>query len=156
MKLTTYDREAFVRAVMNDTPEKPYVQLKEEIQAALVKAMSPECRKVFRKSAKALRTEYFGDLHFREGGARFVVGDAEYRDVLKPFQDVYQLRLETKNQLAAVIRGCTTLKQAKDRLPEFTKYLPTERGASGIANLPAITNVVADLVKLGWPKKEPA
>ena len=53
--------------------------------------------------------------------------------------------------LEAVISGCTTLKQAQERLPEFVKYLPQpERKAT--PNLPSTTDVFDSLTKAGWPK----
>lgn len=60
-------------------------------------------------------------------------------------------RSELKSKLTTVIEGCRTLKQAKERLPEFAKYLPAERGTSGTSNLP-VANLVADLTAAGWPK----
>lgn len=35
-------------------------------------------------------------------------------------------------------------------MPEAEKYLPKEAKSS--TNVPAVANVVADLVKAGWPK----
>ena len=57
-------------------------------------------------------------------------------------------------QLTAVIASCTTLKQAKEALPEFIKYLPEEPGSAINRTLPVVGNLVADLSKAGWPKKD--
>lgn len=59
-----------------------------------------------------------------------------------------------RKQLTAVIASCTTLKQAKEALPEFIKYLPEEPGSAIDRTLPVVGNLVADLSKAGWPKKD--
>ena len=59
-----------------------------------------------------------------------------------------------RKQLTAVIASCTTLKQAKKALPEFVKYLPEEPGSAIDRTLPVVGNLVADLSKAGWPKKD--
>ena len=59
-----------------------------------------------------------------------------------------------RKQLTAVIASCTTLKQAKEALPEFVKYLPEEPGSTIDRTLPVVGNLVADLSKAGWPKKD--
>lgn len=87
MRLTKSDKEAFVRAVMDDVPMVDY---DEHRHSALL------CQRVFAET-------------------------------------------------------CSTLKTAKERLPEFEKYLPTERGTTGTINLP-VANTVADLINAGWPK----
>ena len=59
-----------------------------------------------------------------------------------------------RKQLTAVITACTTLKQAKEALPEFIKYLPEEPDKTIDRTLPVVGNLVADLSKAGWPKKK--
>lgn len=46
--------------------------------------------------------------------------------------------------------ACKTLKQARERLPEFEKYPPKDVEKSPTM-LPALANLVADLTKVGWP-----
>lgn len=157
MKLTYYDRQAFVRAVMNDVPKITKEDVLPKLQAELLKAMSPEARKLYRKSPKALRSDYDHYLTTAREFVRYVVGDAQnVREILQPYKDAVDARDEIENRLQATIKSCSTLKQAKERLPEFEKYLPTERGTTDVTGLPAISNLVADLTKLGWPKDEVA
>ena len=59
-----------------------------------------------------------------------------------------------RKQLTAAIATCTTLKQAKEALPEFIKYLPEEPDKAIDRTLPVVGNLVADLSKAGWPKKD--
>ena len=37
---------------------------------------------------------------------------------------------------------------------EFEKYLPKDTTSTGVSNLPAVCNLVAELVKAGWPKEK--
>lgn len=64
---------------------------------------------------------------------------------------------ETKLQLLRVkLRGVaystTTRKALADLLPEFAKYLPAEIPVgSSSKNLPAVTDVLSEFVRAGWP-----
>lgn len=84
--------------------------------------------------------------HDREAFVRAVMQDVPNTDTCNAL----------KAKLTAAIAACFTLKQAKERLPEFVKYLPTDRDSTGTSNLPAVANLVADLVQLGWPKDKEA
>lgn len=58
-----------------------------------------------------------------------------------------------RSKLEATIASCSTLKQAKECLPEFEKYLPAEVTPAD-RSLPVVGNLVAELTKAGWPKKK--
>lgn len=156
MKLTKYTRDAIITAVMSDVPKPDKAKRRLEIVKAVLKAMSPECRKVYLKTPEALRTYFTGDLtydHVYEH--RYIpqgdVPEAKIKEIIKPYQDEDDARASARRQLRAAVEGCSTLKQLKTALPEFEKYMPTEQQPT--KNLPALANVVADLSKLGWPKK---
>ena len=154
MKLTNYHRDAFIHAVMNDVPKITKEEVQPKVQEALVKAMSPEARKLYREAPKALTSDYSFDLTTDRCCVSFVVGDADKDTVLAPFFEAVKKHEAVKDSLRATIYSCSTLKQAKDRLPEFEKYLPSEAGSlPASANLPVVANLVADLTNLGWPKK---
>ena len=70
------------------------------------------------------------------------------------YADELNMLNNLRKQLTAVIDSCNTLKQAKAALPEFVKYLPGEPGNAIDRTLPVVGNLVADLMKLGWPKKD--
>lgn len=70
------------------------------------------------------------------------------------YADEHNMLNNLRKQLTAVIASCTTLKQAKEALPEFIKYLPKEPGSAIDRTLPVVGNLVADLVKAGWPAKK--
>ena len=71
------------------------------------------------------------------------------------YADEINMLNNLRKQLTAVIDSCNTLKQAKEALPEFVKYLPGEPGNAIDRTLPVVGNLVADLMKVGWPKKDP-
>jgi len=152
MKLTKYEKEAIIRAIMQDVPRTPEHILKAEIQAAMVKAMSAPIQKLHKTHPKALRiasvASWDSGLDYR---VDFVVGDADAEKVLEPFEAKKKERDAAHTKLAAIVNGCSTLAQLKKMLPEFISYFPSE--TSPTKNLPAVANMVAELSKLGWPKK---
>lgn len=157
MKLNKYTKQAIVRAIMNDVPKPDKTKRHAAVQAAVVKAMSPECRKVYNKTPGALATCYLGDTTYDGLDWRtheIIKGDvseAQIKAVLKPYEEEDEAHRKARAQLEAAVEGCSTLNALKKAFPEFEKYLPTE--AQPTKNLPALANVVADLSKLGWPKK---
>ncbi len=148
MKLTNDVRRAFVRAVMQDVPLPDYVKLKEEAQRALVAAMDKNVRECYKTNPKALISQYITHLSDRTG-LTLIVGDVKnYREVVTPFLEPDKSRKELYEKLAHVSQACTTVNRLKAALPELAKYLPSE--SEPTKNLPAVANVVSDLVKLGW------
>lgn len=131
MNLTKSDREAFVRAVMDDVPMVDYdEQVWELLSAAAIELMlEPENTRSLENHAVWKEVEKLG----------------EQADAQEKGREAMQRRL------TATIGACRTLKQAQRMLPEFEKYLPKERGVTGTTNLP-VANLVADLTALGWPK----
>jgi hypothetical protein len=157
MKITKFQRDSIVRAIMQDVPKPDKVKRRIAIQDAIVKVMSPEVRKVFKTAPGALRTSHLGDVIDMDTymSRYLIVGDVTDKmveEILKPYRAEDDSVFVAKRNLRSAIDGCTTLKQLNDRLPEFKKYYP-QASAPMSANLPALANVVADLSKLGWPKK---
>lgn len=161
MKLTKSDREAFVAAVMDDVPQIDYDELAEKRATEIITAAYPAPVKAIyddKKLREYINTQYvglpgclqnfYGPKNF--GAELYENEELNALSEKKRAQDAaYQaLRLD----VTAVINSCPTLKVAKERLPEFEKYLPADRDGSGLANLPAVANVVAGLTKAGWPK----
>lgn len=151
MKITKYEKESIIRAIMHDVPCTPDNVLKAEIQNALVQGMSAPIQELYKTHPKALRTDtvpsWDSGMSYR---MEFVVGDADVKKVMKPFEAKKQARDEAHRKLSAIVNGCNTLAQLKKMLPEFISYFPTETEPT--KNLPAVANMVADLSKLGWPK----
>lgn len=155
MKLTKWDKQAIVKAIMADVPKPDKKKRKERLQADIVKAMSPEARKLYKNCPEALRTQHMGGL-IDDGNwysREIIIGDvkgAVIEALKKPYEEEDKKYSDAECHLKGAIEACSTLKQLNDRLPEFKKYFPTEE--KPVANLPALANVVADLTKLGWPK----
>jgi hypothetical protein len=78
----------------------------------------------------------------------------EMMAIRQGYANEFNMLNKLRKQLTAVIASCTTLKQAKEALPEFVKYLPEEPGSAIDRTLPVVGNLVADLSKAGWPKKD--
>lgn len=157
MKIDKYTRQAIVKAIMADVPRPDKAKRRTDLQAAIVKAMSPAVRKVFKESPGALKTHYFGDLIYDSlnwGSRDLVVGDVakeKLDELAKPYKNEDDAIRAAHDKLVFAIEGCTTRKSLMNRLPEFEKYYPTEEAPMS-KSLPALANVMADLSKLGWPK----
>lgn len=161
MKLTKSDREAFVAAVMNDVPKIDYDERAQKLATELLLESYPAAiQKVY--ADKELRTylqnSYIGmpdclsSFYGPSTESKSFYTDERLKAIAEEAQAQSQARRTLRESLTGIIGACSTLKQAQERLPEFEKYLPTDRGGSGLTNLPAISNVVAELTKAGWPK----
>lgn len=154
MKLTKLHKEAIVRAIMQDTPPIDKVKRAEAIIAEVVKAMSPEVRKLYKTKPDALRRRTVPYTNQYSNWSDVVVGDVtdeKIKEIAAPYKLQEDERNAMQRKLTGAFEGINTLKQALTTFPEFKKYYPTE--AEPTKNLPALANVVADLSKLGWPKK---
>jgi len=155
MKLSKYTKQAIVRAIIHDLPPIDKEARATTIKEAIIKAMSPEARKLFKTHPTALRTadvEYTNA--YRHYGDIVVVGDVtrnQIKAIIAPYEKQETERRDAEAKLTHAFAGISTLKQALTTFPEFKKYYPTETEPT--KNLPALTNVMADLSKLGWPKK---
>lgn len=147
MKLTTYHKDAIIRAICDDLPKSDDKVTANRLQDAIYKAMSPECKRLYNKNPKALRNWQFYEV-FEEHGRTLVVGDADYEAAAAPFAAEKKARSDLRNKVRHAVYGCTTRKQLVDRYPEFSKYAPSEHGVC--TTLPVPANVIADLVKAGW------
>jgi len=155
MKLNKYQKQAIVTAIMADVPKVDVAAHRKRMQDGVVKLMSPAVRKVFKESPSALKTRYFSDLYDGVGwGSReLIVGDVsevETDKLYEPLEAAVRERVAVYQKLKGVIDGCTTLASLKRTLPEFEAYFPTEDAPT--KNLPAVANLVTDMMKLGWPK----
>lgn len=161
MRLTQYQRDAFLRAVMDDVPAVDHgEQIRVLVQDAALAAMPPKVRAIHRD--KALRG-YLCTSNINVGGTYYAVHaprdfavPADVRaklDVLVREKNVQQeQRRDLHNKLRAVVGSCTTRKQLVEALPEFEKYAPTDASTGVLRSAPVIANVVSDFVAAGWPK----
>lgn len=156
MKIDKHTKQSIVRAIMNDVPKPDYKKRRADLQAAVVKLMSPEVRRVFKLCPGALHTYHVGETLYdgQSWWSRTIVcGDVpseKIDELVAPYQDEDRACRHAQANLTNIVNSCNTLAALKRNLPEFESYFPTE--AQPTKNLPALANVVADLSKLGWPK----
>ena len=155
MNLNKYTKQAIVRSIMADMPPIDKVARAEAIKAAVLKAMSPEVRKLLKTKPHALRKASvpFTDPTRTWSFDEMIVGDVtkeQIKEIVAPYEKQEEERKQAERKLEAAFEGIRTLQSALKTFPEFKKYYPTE--AQPTKNLPALANVVADLSKLGWPK----
>lgn len=166
MKLTKYDRQAFVKAVMADIPKEDYREqaraliLEDSIQALPKKlqdaARDPAC-KDYLETGSCYRQAFANSftVYDRRWNGRYTPSATALKKLteLETLHKAQEKKLDdVEVKLTASIEACSTLKVAKERLPEFEKYLPEDRTPEKGAYLPAVANLVADLATLGWPK----
>lgn len=154
-RINKWDKEAIVRAIMADVPMPDKAKRKAELQADIVKLMSPEARKLYKNTPDALRTYHLGDIIYDGNwSSRDIIrGDVpteKIDEMCKKYKAEDEAVVSARRSLKGAIESCNTYKQLMTRLPEFEKYYPKPDAKS--SNLPALANVVADLSKLGWPK----
>ena len=173
-KLTKVLREAFVRGVLADTPSIDYVEMaKGLVIKAVVKELPPAISALYQDEGTRARLsegEYINLYSYKlgysgmrvPGSTQVEAGKAipKLHDKLKELGEQHQVQLEErdklKEKLIPLIGGFSTVAAAHKALPEFAKYLPAISDVK-TGGVPAviIANTVADLVKKGWPKKEP-
>lgn len=163
MRLTISDRSAFVRAVMDDVPKVDYEELyRKKLQQWCIDNLPDDLRPLYAKypdhfytnSRMCVRYQYVTTVGRKDPNTDkgFV---AEMRKLVADWEQQDEAREKLEAKLQAAINGCSTLKQARERMPEFEKYLPKERDGKINRSMPAIANIVADLAAAGWPKGQP-
>ncbi len=159
MKLTRTGKENFVNAVMADVPEIDYdEQAATLVMKKAVAKLPPEIQAIWNDAT--LRGFVRCDKYINSPGClsdiRVPPFDGELcngtMNELHRLADLKSNQRDARRELGyklySVIAGCNTVKQAQERLPEFIKYLPAEM--NNTPGVPAICNVVADLVQAGW------
>lgn len=164
MRLTRSDKDAFVRAVMQDIPQINYSeQARAMVLEDSIAQLPPKVQAIARD--KQLSQYLETSTHHRYAFGSSTVYTArghhytpmpatqEKLEAITKLSEEQEDRLkEARNKLAGAILPCATLKTALERLPEFEKYLPKQQEKS--VYLPSIANLCADLITLGWPKGE--
>lgn len=169
MRLTNYDREAFVSSALDDVPSVDYDEQAQTLWKAFVRNTLPldllDCMKKYPAFFESTMVEMPGCLQ----NFHTILNDhkdtrnswmskhpdlgAQIKELAeaKKVQENQRARLES--QLKGAIQNCNTLKQALELLPEFVKYLPEDRdGDKKCRQMPVVANLVTDLMAAGWPK----
>lgn len=167
MRLNNSDRDAFVRAVMDDVPMVDYDGQAEALVIQYFRDLAPAC---ILEAIEAHPQWVEDEWCFLPGRLQIIhtkyvppgMGNqihTQHPDLWKKLERLAKLgkkqdeeRTQLKNKVRAAIAGCATLKVAIERLPEFEKYLPADRTPVGTPGVPVIANVVTDLMAAGWPK----
>lgn len=175
MKLTNFHRQAFVASVMNDVPKIDHQpKLQARVYKDIIETAPKKVADVFKDLA--LRHHVIDAYHsfhasvkkpsgqYASHGLSRVSVISGYKPSDEALADIEAICLAAEEQCTArnnmeqqvsgVIASCFTLKKAQELLPEFVKYLPQENVKGTM--LPAIANLAADLVKMGWPKDSTA
>ena len=168
MRLTQYDRKAFVVAAMEDVPQVDYDKQAEKLVKDHLKTILP----VDLQNAMAKYPDWFPARTVQMPGtlqnfATPLCSNSNSSSFLKQYPELLnkvdalselkyqqvQKRADLEVQLKGAITNCPSLKAAMEILPEFAKYLPEDRdGDKRCRQMPVITNLVTDLMNAGWPK----
>lgn len=174
MRLTTSMRDAFVRAVLDDVPRVDYnEQFKTVAIAHCLSRLPKEIVKIYNNST--LR----GYLKFETVSIREEWYESEVSAALPMYDNYHLVKSELaalpevqaltkakqaqhdriyklRQDLKAAILSVSTVKQANELLPEFTKYLPQPEDKPSKFAPAVIANLAADLTAAGWPKDKEA
>lgn len=168
MRLNKYHKDAFVKAVLQDFPATDYDEVAQKlVRDAMVERMPAKVRAVYddKDVRHWLRNEWMsmpGSLQnfYCVTGSNNGEVPGELKERLLELSQLKREQTSKKDafghKIRAAIDSCQTRKQALELLPEFEKYLPKDTTGTGVSNLPAICNLVAELVQAGWPKDKDA
>lgn len=171
MRLTNTIRDAFVTAVLADTPKVDYqTECRKVIEQHLKDIMPPKiaaalkdpaCAEYFSHNYVTWDSSPWGSMAFlaapmpaNSKHGYYHIKDMETVHKLNTLVTNYKAQLkqrdELQQKLQAAIYGFTTVKAALQAMPEFAKYLPDPEKPAD-RSVPAVANLVADLMAAGWP-----
>lgn len=173
MRLTNSLKDAFVRSVLNDVPLTDYRELLRELvmQDAIARLPDP-----VREIASNEKYQHFVADHYYHISVKPEQGYETYfgmsisikmpsneyieshviqerkRKYIEGYIAQEQRLAKLRRQLTDAINAITTVKRAKEVMPEFAKYLPSEDEKS--TNLPTtiFSNLLDELRGAGFPK----
>lgn len=165
MRLTNTDRDAFIQSVMDDVPKIDYAEKARSLAMKhALKRMPAPVAELYKSNPEWVRSEHIHLGYLPNGTSAHLPVERGFRFDEAFNSQLLQLSADAKEQdkrlrdlrisVRGAIYGCSTLKQAKERLPEFEKYLPAERDGKYTPNLPAVANLVTELMNAGWPKDQ--
>lgn len=168
-RLTNYERDAFISAVMDDVPHIDYNEIaRKALQNKAVSMLPPKVRALHKEFGHLFNSVHLyavpgalGDVAV-VGETRTLVLDEMKKDVTfwKSIEELGQAvrtqrdaRKALESKIKAAIYGCTTIEKAHAVMPEFAKYLK-KLAAPVDRTVPVIANLVADLNAAGWPRSK--
>lgn len=173
MKLTKQMREDFVAKVMKDTPDRSgeLLQQLEAAAYAVVKRNVPEpvwamwsdpaLRGYINTTWHRVNIGYPGKSVVIPHAYGTPIPDSAWQDeTYKKAQQAYLQHEEDRDALRAKVYGLigsfSTIKAAREGLPEFEKYLPIESAKQAYAVAVVVSGVVDSLTQAGWPAEKQA
>ena len=166
MRLTTYIREAFVKAAMDDVPapekfeDKVHKIVKDDALSQLpakLQAIAKDkdlCWYLNQNSYYFYRQPFHSVYIVTARGKEYTPSEEAKKqidEIAVAANADKEMRQALKSKLMAAAQACTTTKQLRELLPEFDQYLPLEAETT-CRTLPAVANIMSDFVKAGWPK----
>ena len=167
MRLTKYLRQAFVFAAMQDVPTRDYnAEIGAIILADSLKQLPKTLQEAAQKDKSVLdfvntrsthqySIGWVGVSYYCARGEAYKPSTEAVAKRLKDLQSqgeaAKNARYELEKNLKGVVGGCTTVKQLREALPEFEKYMPSEQEKPS-RTVPASANLVTDFTAAGWPK----
>lgn len=175
MRLTNSIKQAFVQAVLDDVPTTDYQELLRNLIMQDAIARLPESVRVIavdKKQAHFVTDHYYRISANKDDGYESYYGLSVYikmptseyiesyaiqerkREYITAHLAQEKMLDELREKLRNAINAVSTVKKAKELMPEFAKYLPVELEQS--SNLPStiFANLLNELVCAGFPKAE--
>ena len=164
MRLNQSHKQMVITAIMEDVPKVDYnEQFRTLVMSYWKRYAMPEVKALVEKGhADQLCDQYWSSN--RPSGSvctqGYVVLSSEDQAAFREARDKINKQRDEQDKsrrvlrarISATVNSCSTLKQLKDRLPEFEKYFPKDQPAP-TPNLP-VANLIADLQAAGWPKAQ--
>lgn len=151
MKLTNAIKDSIINAVMQDTPEEyTHDQYCSDCLKLAVQLLPKEVRNIYDNKS----TRPWVKSHHVWSLGLYLPFDSDTptpeMKLLKDRRDASEKAMRgLKSHVHNVVYQFSTDKQMLQHVPELEKYLP--KATEKTQNLPA-TNMIAELVKAGWPK----
>jgi hypothetical protein len=160
MKLTNALRDQFIIAIMADVPKVDYRGLIEKTVRAEGEAKLPEAvRKAIKDPTVAPYLKH-NRIYVENHGTiyGFMPESWELKastlETIVSYQNLNRQqekkRKEIESNLRTIASSCTTTEKLGQKLPEFVTYIPKPKPPE-VKELPMVTTLISDMVKLGWP-----
>lgn len=168
MRLTNLHRQAFVKAALQDVPQIDY---DEQIHKLIVEDAINQLPVAIQRVAQdnqlkgwlktvnyypvvGLGIALFSQDRWNHNYTPSKKVQVELQSLLQKRKEQRETLRQLEEKLHGVAKSVTTRKALAELLPEFEKYLPTEQ-APVSKSVPAISNMVGDFIRAGWPKDQP-
>jgi hypothetical protein len=163
-RLNNFNRDAIVASVMADVPKTDYAEAaRKMIQQYCVDHLPDGLKTAHEKHKEWLNKCTLWNLPSGVGQVSVVGPDGDTMMAMLQKDSILwdalielgvkqsqqeKTRRELRDKLRTALNSCTTFNMARERLPEFAKYIPEDKKES--ANLPVI-NIAKDFMAAGWP-----